>query len=179
MDPVTIVQALLEWVIKGIEGRDRSRNAEIDRFITDLQTTCRDLARLEDPYGEEAVLLHERLKQMYDLLLERLPDKFIEGHGGDPYRAISSARIYYWLRIVTVISHEELQRLFSDRNRKSSSFERLAGMLQKASEGVDESGVLDPEAVDEIRRECLRDVERLSLIRPRSAGVAVVPDQTS
>lgn len=162
VDFVAVVEKLIKWLM----DRHVKQTAEIAACIETIQSACRALARVDDPSSDEAIRLHEGVKQMYELATSRLPSEFLDGHGGDLYRALSSARIYYWLRVIDDKSDDELERLFQDRRTNSTSFEHVKQLITAAYDSEGGRTIRDRIDLAILRRECLHDIERLVHLRP-------------
>jgi hypothetical protein len=161
---ITIGEKLITWLL----DRHAKRSAQIDSYIKQIQMACRELMEMEDPRSDRASFIHEQLKVMYEMASSRLPASFMEAEGWNLYRALSSARIYYWLRIIERSQHQELDRLFNDRKNMSQSFEVLSRILFDATDGSTNSVVLSKLDIDRVRQACLNDIAKLSAIRPLS-----------
>lgn len=143
MDPVDMVARIIDWV----QAQKTGQNEEIKSYLDTIGDLCRSLAQVTDPTGQEAVYIHEQIKQMYDCASSKLPPAFMDTHGGVLYRALSSARIYYWLQVVNSLEGAELQRLLDERSQRPSSLENMAIMLSE-SRREQEGGAVDILGVD-------------------------------
>jgi len=163
MDPVDMVARIIDWV----QAQRTGQNEDIKAYLDTIGDLCRGLTEVTDPTGQEAVYIHEQIKQMYDCASSKLPPTFMDTHGGVLYRALSSARIYYWLQVVNSLEGEELQRLLDERSQRPSSLENMAIMLSE-SRREQEGGPVDILGVDldRLRRQCLEDISALIQIRP-------------
>lgn len=160
-DPVSLVTKVIDWIL-----HKRAENkAQVSAYIDEIRTACRDLTKLENPNSDEGVYLHEQIKQMYARAM-LLPHSYLEGGAGVLFRALSSARIYYWLKVVGAEQPEKLRELFQDRNDRSDSFERVADIIQGIYRSSGSPSAIPAATLAELRRECLRDVERLLQIKP-------------
>jgi hypothetical protein len=158
---LTAGEKVISWLLK----RKARRTAEIDSYIKQIQEACNELIEMNDPTSDKASFIHEQLKVLYDMALVRLPENFIEAHGGNLFRALSSARIYYWLRIAEEKSRSELQQLFDDRKNMPMSLEALSKILYDAS-GTDNLVNITALDIDHVKRLCLNDIARLTIIEP-------------
>jgi hypothetical protein len=164
VDLVAIGEELVKWLLTG----KARRSAEINSYIRQLQNACRQLVEIDNPTSDKASLLHEQLKVMYKTASAKLPPHFIEAEGWNLYRALSSARIYYWLRVVSAKSEDELQELFNDRKNMSSSFEILSKMLFDATDDASKKVKIEKLNIEQVRKICLNDIAKLIALRPFS-----------
>jgi len=162
MNLIEIGEKLVDWLLT----HRAKKSAQIDSYIRHIQMACRKLIEAEDPTSDKVSVLHEQLKVIYDLASSKLPTNFIEKEGWNLYRALSSARIYYWLRIVEKADQNELAALFDDRQNKSSSFERLSSLLLATKDRTNKTILLEKLNIDEVRRICLEDIAKLLEMRP-------------
>ena len=157
-DLVTIGKHVIDWLLT----RNSRRSAQIDEYIKNLQSKCQELVDIEDPTSERAILLHEQLKVIYELASSRLPRALIDHEGWNLYRGLSSARIYYWLRVVeSITDNDQFEALVSERRTLSSgSLDILVNRLSDPTTNGKQA------RIDLIRTECLRDIARVLEMRP-------------
>ena len=158
-DIVSIGKAVIDWVL----ANNARRTAQVDQYLGKIQATCIELVEIEDPRSDRAMLLHEQLKVIYEQASQRLPRSLIDREGWDLYRGLSSARIYFWLRVLgSTPAADQLQDLLSERRRalSSPSLDALLGMLPDPVSDV------DVHSLSRIREQCLNDIARILELRP-------------
>jgi hypothetical protein len=157
-DLVTIGKIVIDWLL----DRNVKRTAQLDEYLRMIQLTCVELVEIQDPLSDKAALLHEQLKVIYELASQRLPRALIDREGWDLYRGLSSARIYFWMRVVdSARAAGQLQDLLSERRALSSpSFDALLRMLPEPYSD------LNVKSLSQIREQCLKDIARILELRP-------------
>lgn len=154
-DIVTVGKSVINWLLT----KKAKRTAEIEEYLKHIQATCVKLVEMEDPLSDRAVLLQKQIQQIYELAAERLPKTLMDREGWNLYKGLSSARIYYWVRVVdSPKGNNYLPILLEDRKKNSSSFDSLLRMLASQKENSD--------ALKEIREQCLKDIALILEIRP-------------
>lgn len=161
---ITVGKVVVDW----IEKRGKAQNELISSYLDYIQKSCQELIVLEDIKSDQAYILHEQLKIIYDMASSKLPSEFINDRRGlILYRALSSARIYYWIRLIESYSdYNELLLLLNDRNKLSLSLDRLVNLLRKSIDS-NNKGQMRIQEVDilRIRKECLYEIAQLSLLK--------------
>jgi len=161
MDLLSVVEKAFSW----LAAKRKERAEEMREYLSEIEGTCRDLVAVEDPLSDEATLLHEQVKSAYEAASRMLTPEMLTAYQGDLYRGLSSARIYYWLRVLEAkrTGVEEIQALLFDREQSPVSFELMAQLLADAGD----RRPIDLEKVnrDRLRQICLRDIQRISEVR--------------
>jgi hypothetical protein len=157
-DLITVGKMIIDWLLSKTE----KRTAQIEIYLKRMQETCVELVEIEDPRSEKAALLHEQLKVISEQASERLPRDLIDREGWDLYRGLSSARIYYWLRVVdSAAASKQLHKLMNERAAFSStSFDALLPLI---SEPYSE---FDTASLARIREQCLNDIAKILEMQP-------------
>lgn len=157
-DFVTISQHIIDWLLK----RGAIRSAQEERYLSKIQSTCLELVQMEDPLCDKARFLHENIKIIYEQASQRLPKSLIDHEGWDLFRGLSSARIYYWLRIIDAAdTNDEIAHLLEQRQAfTASSYDALLSMLNNYSKDNYKG------AMEKLKQHCLNDIARIQEIRP-------------
>jgi hypothetical protein len=157
-DIVTIGKSIIDWLL----SKNEKRTAQIESYLKKIQETCNELIEIENPRSEKAALLHEQIKVIEDQASKRLPKSLIDREGWDLYRGLSSARIYYWLRVfIHANDSDQLQVLINERRFFSSpSFDTILPLVSKPYSEIDKESLIN------IRENCLSDIAKLFEIQP-------------
>lgn len=159
---ITAGKVVLDWIGK----KGEKENELINSYINHIQKSCQELIELKDIKSDQAYILHEQLKIIYEMASSKLPSEFINDEKGlILYKALSSARIYYWIRFIESNDNDnELLLLLNDRNKLPLSLDRLAYMLRK--EKNTKNGEMQAREIDilSIRKVCLAEIAQLSLL---------------
>jgi hypothetical protein len=172
MEPLlTVVEKVLSWLVDRRKERNQQQAADMRAYLKQIEDTCRDLIAIADPCGDEAFLLHEQIKAAYELASSRLPPELLASFEGDLYRGLSSARIYYWLRVLEAkgVGVEQLRALLFDRQQSPVSFELMVQLLAESTSGAASSIDLEKINRNRLRQICLQDIQQISNI-PRAAA---------
>jgi hypothetical protein len=157
-DLLTIGKFVIDWLL----AKGEKRTARVDEYLKKIQSTCIELVEIEDPLSDKAALLHEEIKVVYELAAQRLPRALIDREGWDLYRGLSSARIYFWTRVIdSAVASGQLREILLERQAlSSSSFDALLQMLPKPY------SALSAQSISEVRNQCLKDIARILELRP-------------
>ena len=157
-DLITIGKIIIDWLLSKTERR----TAQIETYLKKMQETCIELVEIENPRSEKAALLHEQLKVISEQASQRVPRDLVDRQGWDLYRGLSSARIYYWLRVIdSAAASQQLQKLMNERRSFSSrSFDALLPLI---SEPYSE---FDITSLAHIRERCLNDIAKILELQP-------------
>jgi hypothetical protein len=109
---ISEILAALKLIIPEVRTRGATQTQSEKEFLTEIVDTCEALVEIPDATSDQAKLLHEKLKVYYDVASERLAVK-------DDARAIlmdvlSSARIYYWVRVLENEHDDVLPRILKN-----------------------------------------------------------------
>ena len=157
MDPINTIFKVLDWM----QAKKKGRDTKIESYLCDIRKACEKLVLLEDPSTEEAKYLHEQIKVMYDSVSSRL-STLDSSSSWYLYRALSSARIYYWLRIYEQLGEKELSKLIEERLQLSPSMDALKRELNRASDGWGGPVVPGSVEIEKVKLACLSDIAFLA-----------------
>lgn len=104
MSLIDHLEAILEWAM----ARRERRRSEVAWFLRETDSLCEGLVRSPDLSADETLLLHEKLKVLYDQASSVLGGQLREPDLGVVLKALASARMYYWVRV--------LDQLLGDRS---------------------------------------------------------------
>lgn len=169
MDPLEVLDKLNTWRRDWQEARD-SRVRNTLRLSRDA---CYALVEISDVRSDTAVLLHERVKSLYQgaasVLGARLQNEDLE----IVMLALASARMYYWIRFLNGSTSDELESLIRRRLKIYGAIPSSLGAVEFAfnqlapnAKWMDGSGVTT-EALDVLRHRCLEDFAGLDAVVDR------------
>ncbi len=147
---------ILDWLLK----RKGIKTAQIELYLKEIHKVCMDLIEIEDPKSDAALLLHERIKVIQKNCIEKLPKSLADKEGWNLYIGLSSARIYYWLKVFDTMTENELVQLITERKELSFSLDRLIKIIPKQYDNI------DSRLLEDIKRTCLSDIAKILEIRP-------------
>jgi hypothetical protein len=154
-DVVTVGKEVIKWLLT----KKAKRTAQVEKYLEHIQAICTQLIDMDEPLSDKAILLQKQVQQIYELAADRLPKTLMDREGWNLYKGLSSARIYYWIRVMdSKQNRAHLDQLMEDRKRLSPSLDSLLKMLATYKD--------DPNALYKIKEQCLKDIALILEIRP-------------
>ena len=165
---------IFERVTAWLESSARHNSDSIDGYLVIIEEVCEQLIELKPGIDDESRLLQERVRALYAdahlVLYPRLSrdDMFVV------LRALASARIFYWIRVLDLDSAihfgslEELRQLITVRggpSGRSSSFTIVEHAIHAMCPDADPTD--DQEALTNLRSACIRDFGQLQALPRR------------
>jgi len=154
---VSVITKLIEWLL----ARKREKNHEIRSYLVGVRDVCEEMISLDDHHTDKAKYLHEKIKTIYDTLSSRIP--LTDSNSLAIYQGLSSARVFYWLKVYEQYGDAELSDLLEERHKFSTSQDVLLDLLSIAQSPDDGKYVFHGELDwERVRKSCLSDIARLS-----------------
>jgi len=135
----------------------RTEAQSAKEYLREIIDACESLVKIADISGDEAKLLHEKIKVFYDSASQRLKKHLDGGDETILFQGLSSARIYYWARVLGGLSqkNKDLGKLLEDRDALPPSLNTLYSLKR---------GNPDKIGIEDIRTRCLHDIARLKTL---------------
>jgi hypothetical protein len=173
MDPLAVLDRLNTWRRQWNDARESMVRTTLALALD----SCRALISIEDIKSDSAVLLHERVKSLYQgasgVLSGRLQPEDLE----IVIDALASARMYYWIRFLNGQAGDELEMLIRRRSKAYGGLPSSLGMVYLAIRAVVPQSHpadvpdLSEESLTTLKEGCLADVARLEVVVSRYGGV--------
>jgi hypothetical protein len=150
---IEIVEKLCSWW----EARQESNKAARENVLRLAWTACHALVDVTDVHCDEARLLQERLRNLYENASTLFAGRLTGEELSVVITALGSARIYYWIKFLDGTGSEELEQLFEDdADRRTESGAALYYMIGRGNSTEDK--------LERARDVCLHDFGKLEAL---------------
>ncbi len=170
VDPIAVLDRLNAWRLEWHAARESMVRTTLALALD----SCHALINIEDIKSDSAVLLHERVKSLYQgvsgVLGGRLQPEDLE----IVVDALASARMYYWIRFLNGRFGDELEMLIRRRSKTYGNLPSSLSAVYLAIKAVspqshpkDVPDEISDESNIMLREGCVADIARLELVVSR------------
>ena len=163
---------IAEKIVDYVARREIKKKEAAAGYVGQVLDVCYELIAIREPKSDRATFLHEQLKAVYDKASGSFRLAHTE-HGYILFRALSSARVYYWTRVFEGHTDEEITHLLHEREQ-TNMFIRSQGLLnaylsdsepeQKLRESW-RSNSDSQSRLKAVRELCLADIGKLGALK--------------
>ncbi|NHN36908.1 hypothetical protein G8764_06355 [Pseudomaricurvus alcaniphilus] len=161
MNPLELTKEIANFIIAG----KKARSEKAGEYLQAVCSACRELTETENVDSDLATLAHERLKRIYNDASKSFPNDYDAYGSFVLFNALSSARVYYWIRRWESASDANLElaaaACFREDLYESSSPDTLAAEVQRFLGGQSADAKRYRETLKVIKRHCLGDIGQL------------------
>lgn len=169
MDPFRIIEQLSRW----LESSKRHKRESISRYLQIIHATCQAVIDIPPEVTDRSIFLQEKLRALYgdasSVLFPKLKSEEVEV----AIRALGSARIFYWIRVLDIDnsfsfgSPEEMWVLIRQRGRLYGRLPASLSLVEGALLAMCREYGNEGDAIKNLRAICLHDIAALDLLHAR------------
>jgi len=120
MNPIDII----EKAYSILKDRTKSKKQSILSKLKEIEAVCNMLVQEEIGTSDNAILLHECSKKLYEAASGSFAGSISEEELNIVIKALASTRIYYWAKRLDGIEYDEVRSMLSDYQKPSRSLDK-------------------------------------------------------
>jgi hypothetical protein len=169
VDPIDVLDKLNKWYREWQRTRDSLAQSTLKLALD----SCHALVTIQDVRSDAAVLLHERVKSLYQLASSVLANRLQPEELETVIIALGSARMYYWIRYLNGATSDELEMLIRRKLKIYGSIPASLGAVQfllqslTPGEPLDSNDGVSAASLERLRHVCLADFAQLEVVVDR------------